>query len=63
MYILTALMGFALGLLTGVGVREFTRERRKTERPPAQEDPAIIRARKEYENFFAYDGSEQEEIF
>lgn len=62
MYILTALMGFALGLLVGFGIWTVPRDRRRAEKPPAQEDPAVIRARKEYENFLNYDGSEQEDI-
>ncbi|MCI8360094.1 MAG: YtxH domain-containing protein [Clostridiales bacterium] len=63
MYILTALMGFILGLLAGAGMFWRPKDGRKTDGPPVQENPAVVRARKEYENFLRYDGSDQEEIF
>ena len=62
MYILSALMGFILGLLAGAGMFWRPKDGRKAGRPPVQEELAVIRARKEYENFLSYDGSEQEDI-
>lgn len=61
MCLLFALGGFALGLAAGTALHLLAGRRRKEEKP-VPESRAVQKAKKEYENFLSYDGTEQEDI-